>query len=107
MDVMINGSKWRLRLVRPTNKYLQRSDGSWTIGMTDGRTKTIYVADNLSDYMEDRVILHELTHAHSIEYGYSIPIDIEEMICDFMSLHGRSIVYLADGIIGALVRRVA
>jgi hypothetical protein len=38
-----------------------------------------------------------------MEYGYSIPIETEEIVADFISLFGRSIVTVADELIYQLL----
>lgn len=102
-----NGNIWLLKFVRPSDRNLQRSDGVYTLGVTDGNLKTVFIADNLNDYMTDKVFLHELTHVHAIENNYYMPIETEEIVADFLSLFGRDIVYLADDIMGKLMRRIA
>lgn len=69
---------------------------------TDNTTKTITIADNVSDYMADRILCHELVHVYSFSYGCDIDIETEEIIADFMSLYGRNIVYTADKIFDLL-----
>lgn len=98
MQFTVNGSVWLLQFVKSSNNHLRRSDGSWTIGVSDNSLKTVFVANNLSEYMTDKVICHELCHVFSFENYLTIPIETEEIIADFMSLYGRDIIYLADGI---------
>lgn len=107
MQFVVNGSIWRLRFVKPTNKQLQRSDGSWTLGVSDNNLKTVFIADNLSEYMTDKVLCHELCHVYSFENNLNIPIETEEVIADFMSLYGRDIIYLADNIMNNVLGMVA
>ena len=40
--MIINGIDWLIMFVQSGSPFLTRSDGSVTLGMTDGRTKTIY-----------------------------------------------------------------
>lgn len=107
MTFKINNHTWQLKFIRPSNKHLQRSDGSWTFGTTDGNLKTIFIIDNMSDYMVDKILVHELSHAHAMEYDYYMPIEIEEIVCDFLSLYGRSVVYMADDLMSNILRRIA
>ena len=107
MSFTVNGSIWALQFVRPSNKNLQRSDGSWTIGMTDNQKKTVFIADNLSEYMFIKVLCHELTHVFSFSYDLTLDIETEEIIADFMSLYGRDIIYLADDIMYNLRKGIA
>lgn len=107
MSFNINGSVWYLKFVRPSNKNLQRSDGTWTIGMTDNKKKIVFIADNLSEYMFIKVLCHELTHVFSFSYDLTLDIETEEIIADFMSLYGRDIIYLADDIMHNLRKGIA
>lgn len=100
--IAINGYEWAIRFVNPYSRYLRRSDGSYTIGMTDWNTRTMYIADNLNDYMVERVICHELCHALSMSYGLYLDIDTEEMICSFMEQYGREVIMLLDYVCGYL-----
>lgn len=107
MVFKVQNSIWKLEFVRPTSKHLVRSDMSRTIGVSDNNIKTVFIADNLSDFMVDKVLCHELVHVYSFENNCDIPIDVEEIIADFMSLYGRNIIYLADNIMNDVLRRVA
>jgi hypothetical protein len=83
------------------------SIGTHTLGVTDNNVKTVFIANNLSEYMTDKVLAHELTHVHSMEYNYYMPIEVEEVVADFISLFGRDIVVLANDIMNNLLRSVA
>ena len=107
MIFIVNGNAWKLKFVRPSSNYLRRSDGSFTFGVTDNNLKTVFMSDNLSGYMKDKVFLHELTHVHAFEYDYSMPIEIEEIVADFLSLYGRDIVYMADSVMNNLLNMVS
>lgn len=107
MKFRVNEHEWQLKFVKASDKNLQRSDGTWTFGVTDNTVKTVFILDGMPEHMTDRVILHELAHVHALEYDYSIPIEIEEIVCDFMSKWGRSAVYLTDDIMSKILRRYA
>lgn len=107
MIFTVNNSIWRLEFVKPSSNHLLRSDFSRTIGVSDKNLRTVFIADNLSEQMTDKVLLHELSHVHAMEYNYSMPIEIEEIVCDFLSLYGRSVVYIADDIMSKILRMVA
>lgn len=106
MTFTVNNQLWKLEFVKPNSRYLMRSDGSITIGMTDNNTKTVYINDRLNDYMTDKVLCHELTHVYAFENDCSFDIETEEIIADFMSLYGRDIIYLLDDLVKVL-RRIA
>lgn len=107
MEFFVNGNIWLLKFVNPLSNDLLRSDMSRTCGVTDNSVKTIFIADNMDDYMTDKVLVHELSHVHAMEYNYSIPIEVEEIVCDFLSLYGRKIIYQADDIMSKIMRSVA
>ena len=107
MVFTINGENWILQFVRPNSEKLRRSDGVYTLGVTDNNAKTVSIARGMSDYMTNKVLCHELVHCYSFSYDCHIDMQTEEIIADFMSLYGRDIVYLADDIMGRLWEKKA
>lgn len=107
MNFTVNGHTWLLQFVRPSNENLKRSNGSYTFGVTDNNLKTVFIIDSASEYMTDKILVHELAHVHALEYDYSIPLWVEEIVCDFLSLHGRSVIYLADSIMPKILRKIS
>ena len=105
MDIRVNDILWRIQFKKPTSSELRRSDGTISLGVTDNTTKTVTIADNVSDYMTDKILCHELVHVYSFSYGCDIDIKTEEIIADFMSLYGRNIVYTADKIFNLLEQK--
>lgn len=103
MFFTVNNSTWQVCFVNPGDPQLQRSDGTYTLGVTDNNLKTVFMCNDLSNQMIDKVLCHELTHVHAMEYGYSIPIETEEIVADFISLFSRSIVTVADELIYQLL----
>lgn len=107
MNFTVNDTQWNIVFCRPSSKNLRRSDGSFTLGVCDNNSKCVYLSDRLDDYMTDKVLCHELTHVFSFEYGLTMDIETEEIVADFMSLYGRSIIYLLDDLTRILLRKVA
>lgn len=95
----VNGLNWRISLVEPHSHMLKRSDGTITLGVTDNNDRTVYMNNRLSYDMFDKVLCHELCHVFSFSYGLHIPIEIEEMIADFLSTYGRDVIDVADNIL--------
>ena len=56
MIFTVNGNNWILQYARPNSEELRRSDGVYTLGVTDTSTKTVSIADNLSDRMPAKVL---------------------------------------------------
>ena len=107
MIFSVEGEVWRLQFVNPKSEQLRRSDGSRTLGVTDDNLRTVFISDNLSEDMIDKVLCHELVHVFSFANDLVIPIEIEETIANFMSQYGRSIIYLADTLMKDILERVA
>lgn len=102
MYFTVNSQTWKLAFVPANNKDLQRSDGTYTFGVTDNITKTVSIASGMSVYMTERVICHELTHVMCFSHDVSIPIDLEERLCNFMADYGKEIIYLLDDLLAKL-----
>lgn len=106
MKFTANNQEWELVLVKPSSNELVRSDGSITIGMTDNVQKKVFINNRLNDYMFDKCLAHELCHVYAFSFDYFMDIKTEEIVADFFSLFGRSMVYMLDDLINVL-RRVA
>lgn len=103
----INGIWWEIRFVDSSSQYLRRSDGSITIGMTDGFTHTIYLNRHLKGYMLDKVLAHELCHCVMFSYDIYLDIQEEEFLADWFATYGRQTVYLLDNLMSRLQSKVA
>ena len=104
MRFTVNNQNWDLVFVKPNSKELVRSDGSITIGMTDNVQKKVFINNRLSGYMMDKCIAHEMCHVYAFSFDYYMDIETEEIVADFFSLFGRSIVYQLDDLINILKR---
>lgn len=102
----INGIEWDIEWCSPTDSNLHRSDGSLTVGMTDNRTKTIYLSDRLSGEFLRKVTAHELVHAFCMSYEVYMDIEQEEFMADWISRYGEELVYLLDDIMRSFVKPV-
>lgn len=102
MKFTVNNQEWELVLVNPNSKELVRSNGTITIGMTDNNKKKVFINNRLNEYMFDKCLAHELCHVFAFEFDYSMDIETEEIVADFMSLYGRNIIYLLDDLVRIL-----
>lgn len=91
MDFWINGIRWQLIIVPANSPYLMKSDGAYTIGVTDGNLHVVFISEGLSGEFLRRVITHEITH--TIMFSYNIYMDIycEEIMCNVVELHLKEI----------------
>ena len=103
----VNDIKWDIIFVNNINSVLRRSDGSYTYGVTDNNTKSIYLADTLEGEFLTKVLCHEMCHVFSFSYNLHIPIETEEIIADFISLYGRDIIYIVDTVLNDILEMVA
>ena len=103
----INGIDWHIRFVDPHSKKLRRSDNSLTVGVTDFTDKCVYLSDTLHGAFLERVLCHELCHCVCMSWNIVIPIDTEEWLCNFMSDHGREIIYLLDDLLSVILAKTA
>lgn len=101
----INGIEWDIERCSPMDSNLRRSDGSLTVGMTDNRTKTIYLSDRLSGEFLRKVTAHELVHAFCMSYEVYMDIEQEEFMADWISRYGEELVYLLDDIMSGILRK--
>ena len=49
MDIRVNDILWHIQFKKPISSELRRSDGTISLGVTDNTTKTVTIADNVSD----------------------------------------------------------
>ena len=92
----INGIEWNIAWVNAYSSDLRRSDGSYTVGMTDWHRKSVYLAKGLKGAFLRKVMAHELVHCFCFSYDVHIPIQQEEFMADWVSLYGEDLIYLLD-----------
>ena len=109
-EFYMNGLRWRVRFTYPTDPVLVDRTGTLTIGVTDSATMTIYLSNKLCGGFLTRVVLHELSHAMMISYGYLEQIhkyckkrhwvDMEELIANLIANQAKEIFQRAYDIVG-------
>lgn len=92
----INEVKWDIKWVHSSSSKLQRSDFSFTVGMTDWNDRCIYLANGLRGAFLRKVMAHELCHCFCLSYDIYMPIEEEERLADWISLYGTKLIYLLD-----------
>ena len=78
MVVRINNNLWKIQFTYPQNPNLRMSDGRQVLGLCDNNIKTIFIADNQSDYKTEHILCHEITHAICFEYDIHLDYEMEE-----------------------------
>ena len=103
---IINDIVWQIEYVPPNSRHLMRSDGVYTLGVTDWNDRMVYINNRLTGDKLEHVICHELCHCVCFSYEIHMSIELEEWLCNFMADHGKEIIYILDEIL-YLQRRVA
>ena len=106
MKFMINGKTWYIRLVQSDSPMLMRSDGSYTVGMCDRETQTIYISELLQGKFLRKVLIHEVCHSAMFSYGIDMSVEQEELFCDLVATYGDEIFDVVDNLFTVL-RRIA
>ena len=106
MFFAINGTNWRVQYENSLSGELRRSDNVSVLGVTDRNTHAIYLSNALRGFMQRKVLIHEVCHAICMSYDVHLPIEQEEILCDFVATYGDEVFGIVDMILGA-VRRTA
>lgn len=106
----MNGDWWSVRWTDPTDPILVDRTNVLTCAVTDPETMTIYLSNKLRGEFLTRVVLHELSHAMMISYGYLEQIhryckkrhwvDMEELIANLITNQAKEIFQRAYDIVG-------
>lgn len=106
----MNGLHWNVRWTKSKDPILVDRTGSLTVAVTDPDAMTIYLSNELRGSFLTTVVLHELSHAMMISYGYldiihkyckkRYWIDMEELIANLISQQAKEIFERAYDIVG-------
>ena len=109
-EFYMNGLRWKVRFIDSDNDILIDRTLAKTVGVTDPETMTIYLSNELRGSFLTTVVLHELSHAMMISYGYLEQIhryckkrywvDMEELIANLIAQQAKEIFQRAYDIVG-------
>lgn len=102
MKIFIYKHFWTIKLVSPFNDILLTPQKDQTYGVSNNKTKTIYLASDLKGNQLYKVLAHELTHAFCFEYKINLSLAEEEWLADFISNYGKSIITKSDNLFRAI-----
>ena len=103
--ININGEEWKIALVSPLDPALQRSDGSFALGVCDDIEKTIFVNKHLNQKYVEKVLCHELTHAAMFSYNIELTLEQEEILADLIATYGQEIVYITNLVFKRIIEK--
>ena len=98
----INGTMWQVKYKNSNSSELKRSDGTISLGVTDRNAHTIYLSNVLHGFMQRKVLIHEVCHAICMSYDVYLPIEQEEILCDFVATYGDEVFDIVDMVLGAV-----
>lgn len=104
MFFTINSTNWRVQYENSNSGELKRSDNVSVLGVTDRNTHTIYLSNVLRGYMQRKVLIHEVCHAICMSYDVYLPVEQEEILCDFVATYGDEVFDIVDMVLGAVRR---
>ena len=109
-EFYMNGLRWNVRWTNSADPILVDRTGNLSVAVTDPDTMTIYLSNQLRGGLLTTVVLHELSHAMMISYGYLEQIhryckkrywvDMEELIANLIANQAKEIFQRAYDIVG-------
>ena len=94
--MIINGVRWRVRLVSPAHPLLLTPWSTQALGVCDKVTQTICVDKTLSPQKLKEVLCHEIVHAFMFSHAIEMSYDEEEMVAELIAAYGDDIVKQTD-----------
>ncbi len=94
--MIINGVRWRVRMVSPSHPMLLTPWKTHALGVCDKVTQTIYIDKTLRPVQKKEVLCHEIVHACMFSYAVDMTYDEEEMVAALMSKYGNEIIKLTN-----------
>lgn len=89
--MIINGVRWRVRLVSPAHPLLLTPWKTHALGVCDKITQTICIDKTLSPQQLKEVLCHELVHAFMFSYEVDLSYNEEELVAEIMTEYGDDI----------------
>lgn len=89
--MIINGVRWRVRLVSPAHPLLLTPWKTHALGVCDKVTQTICIDKTLSPQQLKEVLCHEIVHAFMYSYMIDLSYSEEELVAELMSQYGEEI----------------
>ena len=89
--MIINGVRWRVRMVSPSHPMLLTPWKTHALGVCDKVTQTIYIDKTLRPARVKDVIYHEIVHAAMFSYGVDLSYEEEELVAEWTGTYGDEV----------------
>lgn len=99
INILVNNISWNIEFVDEFDDNLLMDDGYHHCGITNYKTKTVYINKNLIQSVLLDTLIHELTHVYIESYGLLQIEWNDEIVADFMSHNGISIFKLVEEVV--------
>lgn len=107
---VINGELWGVARVPAGDPRLVDRTGTPRLAVTDARERMVYVRDDLTPPLLDKVMLHEVTHAVTVSWGLLGPmrsvvpevawVEVEEWAAQLLENHALEAVAATSRALG-------
>lgn len=94
--MIINGVRWRVRLVSPAHPLLLTPWKTHALGVCDKITQTICIDETLPSWKLKEVLCHEIVHAFMFSYMIDLSYSEEELVAELMSQYGEKILEVTN-----------
>ena len=94
--IKINGVRWKLLQVSPSNPVLQMPNGSLALGCCNSINHIIYICKDLHETDLEEALIHEFTHAVIESYNIILTSREEETVVTLISSYGQEIAKLVQ-----------
>ena len=94
--ILINGVRWKIFRVSPSNPYLSTPEGKVALGCCDRVEHTIYINNKLKGKKLKQVLCHEITHAVLYSNNVLMLPKEEEIVAEIFRKYGFKIIELTQ-----------
>lgn len=100
--IRINGIRWKIRIVSPSNPQLFTPEGQPAFGCCNNIDKTIYISNKLDRKKLKQVLCHEIVHAVMYSYQVGLTYQEEENVANLIMTYGEEIIDLTNQSFGKI-----
>jgi len=102
----VNNIEWTIEIVEYNDENLKMEENDYRMSVTHYNEAKIYVQKEVFDSDESlirTILMHEITHAYELSYGMLQVFWDNEIVADFIGVHGKSILETYYEIMGKIM----